>query len=328
MQSLKRRILQVKILLVITLSIICIPFSMEEIKVDAFSNQVIQHGAVGDDVIELQSRLQYIGFYNGKIDGVFGWRTYWALRNFQYEFGLPIDGLAGPKTKEKLVKSTKYHEGHVKEQINKGNKFTHYGGVDLNKQKGSPKPSGTTGQQNKGQGNNQGGGQAAQKGNNGAGQTKNGRKTEAQPQPKPQQTNNQAPQQNQQSQKPSATNVPSGFSQNDIQLMANAVYGEARGEPYEGQVAVAAVILNRVKSASFPNTVSGVIFEPRAFTAVADGQIWLTPNDKAKQAVLDAINGWDPTGKAIYYFNPDTATSSWIWSRPQIKRIGKHIFCK
>jgi N-acetylmuramoyl-L-alanine amidase len=122
--------------------------------------------------------------------------------------------------------------------------------------------------------------------------------------------------------------MPNGFSQNDIQLMANAVYGEARGESYIGQVAVAAVILNRVNSPTFPNTVSGVIFEPRAFTAVADGQIWLTPNEQAKKAVLDAINGFDPTGNAIYYFNPDTATSGWIWGRPQIKRIGKHIFCK
>jgi len=123
-------------------------------------------------------------------------------------------------------------------------------------------------------------------------------------------------------------NIPSGFSQNDIKLMSNAVYGEARGEPYVGQVAVAAVILNRVNSSTFPNTVSGVIFEPRAFTAVADGQIWLTPNDKAKKAVMDALNGFDPTEGAVYYFNPNTATSSWIWGRPQIKRIGKHIFCE
>ncbi|MFL6557222.1 MAG: cell wall hydrolase, partial [Bacillus sp. (in: firmicutes)] len=128
--------------------------------------------------------------------------------------------------------------------------------------------------------------------------------------------------------KPTAANIPNGYSQNDIQLIANAVYGESRGEPYTGQVAVAAVILNRVNSATFPNTVSGVIFEPGAFTAVADGQIWLTPNENAKKAVLDAINGWDPTGEALYYFNPDTATSGWIWGRPQIKRIGKHIFCK
>ncbi|MFC4775331.1 spore cortex-lytic enzyme [Paenibacillus sp. GCM10023252] len=117
------------------------------------------------------------------------------------------------------------------------------------------------------------------------------------------------------------------LSANDLKIMANAVYGEARGEPYEGQVAVAAVILNRLKSQSFPNTISGVIFQPLAFTAVADGQIWLTPNAKAKEAVEDAINGWDPTGGCTYYFNPVTATSKWIWSRPQVKTIGKHIFC-
>lgn len=119
-----------------------------------------------------------------------------------------------------------------------------------------------------------------------------------------------------------------GLSQEDINLMANAVHGEARGEPYIGQIAVAAVILNRVKSPSFPNTVSGVIFQPGAFTAVADGQIWLTPNETSKKAVLDAINGSDPSGGCIYYFNPVTATSKWIWSRPQVKQIGKHIFCK
>lgn len=118
-----------------------------------------------------------------------------------------------------------------------------------------------------------------------------------------------------------------GFSQSDISLMANAVHGEARGEPYEGQVAVAAVILNRVKNSNFPKTPSGVIFQPGAFTAVSDGQIYLTPNATSKRAVLDAINGWDPTGGCIYYFNPATATNKWIWGRPQIKTIGKHIFC-
>ncbi|WP_408607134.1 spore cortex-lytic enzyme [Halobacillus mangrovi] len=249
--------------------------------VQGFSNQVIQQGATGDDVIELQSRLQYLGFYNGEIDGVFGWGTYWAVRNFQYEFGLEIDGLVGQEVKNKLIKASKYDEGFVKEQIRQGNDFTYYGGT--------PKQQQTS---------------------------KKGQKA-------PQQQQQQA-----QPQEPTAVNVPSGFSQNDIQLMANAVYGEARGEPYVGQVAVAAVILNRVSSASFPNTVSGVIFEPRAFTAVADGQIWLEPNDQARDAVLDAINGWDPSGQAIYYFNPNTATSSWIWGRPQIKQIGKHIFCK
>ncbi|MGM8365325.1 spore cortex-lytic enzyme [Virgibacillus sp. W0181] len=249
--------------------------------VQAFSSQVIQQGAVGEDVIELQARLQYIGYYNGKVDGVFGWGTYWALRNFQYEFGLEIDGMAGATTKQKLADVTKYNEKYVKQQINAGNKFTHYGGAEQSDNQ-SQKDSG--------------------KKETGEKQTE-----------KPQST---------------AVNVPKGYSQNDIKLLANAVHGEARGEPYVGQVAVAAVILNRVKSPTFPNTASGVIFEPRAFTAVADGQIWLTPNESAKRAVLDAINGWDPSGNALYYFNPDTATSGWIWTRPQIKKIGKHIFCK
>ncbi|MYL28588.1 spore cortex-lytic enzyme [Halobacillus halophilus] len=255
--------------------------------VHGFSSQVIQQGATGDDVIELQARLQYLGFYNGDIDGVFGWGTYWALRNFQYEFGLDIDGLAGQEVKNKLVKASNYDEGYVKKQIQEGKDFTHYGGVPKSQQ--TKQPSGQSSNQPQGQGGNEGGGQPDE---------------------------------------PTAVNVPSGYSQNDIQLMANAVYGEARGEPYVGQVAVAAVILNRVQSASFPNTASGVIFEPRAFTAVADGQIWLEPNDQAKEAVMDAINGWDPSGQALYYFNPNTATSDWIWTRPQIKQIGKHIFCK
>ncbi|WLR57633.1 spore cortex-lytic enzyme [Mesobacillus subterraneus] len=238
-----------------------VQFSEVDQRAEAFTSQVLQQGSTGEDVIELQSRLKHIGFYTGKIDGVFGWGTYWALRNFQYEFGLEIDGVAGWKTKLKLAKATP-------------NAKIAWGGET------------------------QGGGSA---GGGGQGQS---------------------------AAKPAATNTPNGFSQNDIQLMANAVYGEARGEPYTGQVAVAAVILNRLDSATFPNTISGVIFEPRAFTAVADGQIWLTPNETAKKAVLDAINGWDPTGNAMYYFNPDTATSAWIWSRPQIKKIGKHIFCK
>lgn len=116
----------------------------------------------------------------------------------------------------------------------------------------------------------------------------------------------------------------------DLQLMARAVNGEARGEPYEGQVAVAAVILNRVKHSSFPNSISGVIYQPGAFTAVSDGQINvpIASDSTVYKACQDAMNGWDPSGGAIYYFNPDTATSSWIWSRTLIKQIGKHRFCK
>lgn len=131
----------------------------------------------------------------------------------------------------------------------------------------------------------------------------------------------------------SRTNITEAEIQNqknDIQLMARAVNGEARGEPYEGQVAVAAVILNRVKHSSFPNSISGVIYQPGAFTAVSDGQINVAIDSKSTvyKACSDAMNGWDPTGGAIYYFNPSTATSSWIWSRTFIKQIGKHRFCK
>lgn len=222
----------------------------------AEAQTVVKLGSVGGYVWELQGRLQFLGFYHGKIDGVFGRQTYWAVRNFQYQFGLKVDGVVGPKTKEMLWKATRNWPGAR-------------------------------------------GGQAA-----------GGQKAKATASVN----------------RPVRGNIQS-FSQNDIKLMANAVYGEARGEPYIGQVAVAAVILNRLESPLFPDTVAGVIFEPGAFTAVADGQIWLTPNETAKKAVEDAINGWDPTGGALYYFNPETATSAWIWTRPQIKRIGKHIFC-
>ena len=122
----------------------------------------------------------------------------------------------------------------------------------------------------------------------------------------------------------------SGSNTSDIQLMARAINGEARGEPYEGQVAVGAVILNRVKNSQFPNTVAGVIYQSGAFTAVSDGQINvpIEENSSVYKAARDAMNGWDPTGGCIYYFNPNTATNKWIWSRPLVKVIGKHRFCK
>nr|WP_240041048.1 spore cortex-lytic enzyme [Paenibacillus ginsengarvi] len=227
--------------------------------VSSFSNQVIQYGSNGSDVYELQGRLTYLDYYRGPIDGDFGWQTDRAVRDFQYKFGMKVDGVVGPKTKVMLWNATKNW---------------------------APGASGGTG------GTTGGGGGGTSGGGGGL---------------------------------PSGN---SGFSSQDLKLMANAVYGESRGEPYIGQVAVAAVILNRVQSSSFPNTVSGVIFQPGAFTAVADGQIWLTPNDTAAKAVQDAVNGWDPSGEALYYFNPETATSAWIWTRPQIKQIGRHIFCK
>lgn len=332
----------------------CMLFSINQPKVSAFSEQIIQKGATGNDVVELQARLQYNGYYQAKIDGVYGWTTYWAVKNFQHEFGLDdVDGLVGPKTKVMLNKTTKFYKDWVHQQINSGKRFTHYGGMELKYQ---VEPSAAT----------------MEKAKQGAAAKWKQEKTQfqkpapqkdpakpepqqqapakpapgqqpaepapekqptpekqpAKPAPEPQAPAEPAPEEQPEEEKQTATNMPGGYSENDIQLMANAVYGEARGEPYEGQIAVAAVILNRINSPTFPNTVSGVIFEPLAFTAVADGQIWLTPNDTAKRAVVDAINGMDPTEGATYYFNPDTATSGWIWGRPQIKRIGKHIFCE
>ncbi|GKU78690.1 spore cortex-lytic enzyme [Paenibacillus sp. L3-i20] len=225
---------------------------------ETFSSATIKVGSSGQDVYELQGRLNYLGYYNGKIDGVFGSKTKGAVTWFQWKFGLKSDGVVGAGTKKKLVAATKdWKPGIAKVE--------------------SAKAPATDGGKGKGS-------------------------------------------------KLSKSNRM-GLTENDLQIMANAVYGEARGEPYEGQVAVAAVILNRVRSQSFPNTVYGVIFQPRAFTAVADGQIYLTPNAKAREAVEDALNGWDPSGGCLYYFNPDTATSAWIWTRTQIKTIGKHIFC-
>lgn len=281
-QAIKKGVIKVRLVsilfaLILGISIIAIPQN----DANAFSDQQITRGAYGDDVVELQARLQYLGFYKSKIDGKFGYNTYWALRNFQENYGLPVDGIAGAKTKKALAGFSDYDEKWVKAQLNAGNQFTYYGGKPLDQQVKK---------------NTSGGG-----GNSNSSGSSNNNGTQ--------------------------TQVPPKYTERDLQLMANAVYGEARGEPYEGQVAVAAVILNRLESPDFPNTISGIIFQPLAFTAVADGQIWLEPNERAKEAVIDAMNGWDPSENALYYFNPKTATSKWIWSRPQIKQIGEHIFC-
>ena len=117
-----------------------------------------------------------------------------------------------------------------------------------------------------------------------------------------------------------------GYSSAEVYLLARTIYAEGRGEPYTGQVAIGAVVLNRVRSRQFPNTISGVVYQKHAFTAVSDGQINLTPNETAMRAAKDAINGWDPTGGAIYYYNPAVATSAWIFDRQTVTVIGKHVF--
>lgn len=127
---------------------------------------------------------------------------------------------------------------------------------------------------------------------------------------------------------PTGTAPSSSSYEADVNLLARIINGEARGEPYEGQVAVGAVVLNRVKHSSFPNTIAGVIYQDGAFTAIDDGQINANMYQSCYKAARDALNGWDPTSGAIYYYNPRTATNTWIRSRPVIKTIGKHLFCK
>lgn len=241
-----KQILIFSLALMVSISIV-----PERGSVQAFGKSVLHIGSRGNDVKELQGRLAYIGLFKGKATGVFGYKTYLAVRQLQTRRHLQVDGKAGKRTKFVLAQLTRRWKAP----------------------KGFYNPT------------------VAQK-------------------PTVRIQSNRL-----------------GFSAADIQLMANAVHGESRGEPYLGQVAVAAVILNRMKNARFPKTPAGVIFQPGAFTAVADGQIFLTPNATSKRAVLDAIHGWDPTGGCIYYFNPRTATNRWIWSRPQITTIGKHIFC-
>ena len=184
-------------------------------------------GSRGTEVRNIQQRLKNWGYNVGAVDGIYGKKTESAVKKFQRNNGLTADGVAGPRTLEKI-------------------------GL----------PSGST----------------------------------------------------------------SSYNAN-VNLLARIISGEARGESYKGQVAIAAVILNRVKHSSFPNSIAGVIYQPGAFTAVTDGQIHVTPTQSCYNAARDALNGWDPTYGAIYYYNPVTATNSWIRTRKVITTIGKHVFC-
>lgn len=190
-------------------------------------------GSTGEEVRKIQTKLKNWGYYNGSVDGVYGWQTENAVRSFQKKNGLKVDGVAGQAT------------------LNAMGIFT---------------SSGSSG---------------------------------------------------------------SGSSPNDanIELLARVINGEARGEPYEGQVAVGAVVLNRVDHPSFPNSISGVVYQKGAFTAVDDGQINAAMYSSSRRAARDALNGWDPTNGAIYYYNPQTATNQWIRTREIICTIGQHVFC-
>lgn len=192
---------------------------------DALSKQ----GSRGDEVTAIQTKLHEMGYYNGKVDGIFGSGTKNALMSFQKDNGLSADGIAGTKTLQAL-------------------------GITASSSSGD-------------------------------------------------------------------------FSESEIALLSRIISAESRGEPYEGQVAVGAVILNRIAHPSFPNTLAGVIYQPGAFSCLYDGQVDQPVAESSERAARDAMNGWDPTGGAIYYFNPNTATSKWIWSRPVITVIGSHRFC-
>lgn len=204
----------------------------------ALQPKLLYWGSTGQDVKNVQWKLLQWGYYNSAVDGIYGTRTFNAVKRFQRQNGLLVDGVVGPQTAAALG--------------------LFFGDAGAGRDTGA-----------------------------GAGT----------------------------------------LSRNDdIYLMARAVHGEARGEPYIGKVAVAAVVLNRVEHPSFPNTIASVIYQPGAFTAVTDGQINLQPDSESLRAARDAMNGWDPTYGCRYYWNPATATSRWIWSRSVVIKIGKHWF--
>ncbi len=203
-------------------------------------------GSRGVIVTEIQRRLRAWGYYSGGLDGVYGYKTYLAVRSYQSKNGLKVDGIAGDSTLNSL-------------------------GINA--------------------------GQYASGGGASTGQTT------------------------------AAANVDNSNNA-DVMLLARLINGEARGEPYEGQVAVGAVIMNRTRDARFPSTVAGVIYQPGAFTAIVDGQIHAQMYPSSLKAARDALNGWDPSGGAVFYYNPAKTTNAWIWSRPLIKVIGSHRFCR
>lgn len=194
------------------------------------ASAVSKNGSRGEEVKKIQTKLKNWGYYSGSVDGVYGWQTENAVKNFQRKNGLKADGIAGTQTLNAM-------------------------GIS------------------------------------------------------------------------SSGNSTGSANDANIELLARVINGEARGEPYEGQVAVGAVVLNRVQHPSFPNSISGVVYQKGAFTAVDDGQINAEMYASSHRAARDALNGWDPTNGAIYYYNPKTATNQWIRTREVICTIGRHVFC-
>ncbi len=219
------------ILIVLSLAFICAVIITVNYQTNSKNNitALSRFGSRGEEVRQIQTKLKSLGYYSGSVDGIFGSATQSAVRSFQRDKGLSVDGIAGPKTLSAL-------------------------GIK----------------------------------NSASGQ----------------------------------------YSSNDIYLLAKVIAAEARGEPYTGQVAVGAVILNRVEHSSFPDSIAGVVYQSGAFTCVTDSNWSTEPNDSAKKAARDAINGWDPSGGAIYYYNPAKTSNRWIRTRPVILTIGRHVFCR
>ncbi|MGN1418780.1 MAG: spore cortex-lytic enzyme [Acutalibacteraceae bacterium] len=191
-------------------------------------------GSRGEEVRQIQTKLKQLGYYSGSIDGIYGTQTQKAVRAFQKNCGITVDGIAGPKTL----------------------KFLGLGSAS------------------------------------------------------------------------SSSSSSGKYSNSDIQLLSKLIAAEARGESYTGQVAVGAVVLNRVSHSSFPDTVAGVIYQKGAFSCVNDSNWSVSGNETSLKAAQDCVNGWDPSGGAIYYYNPQKTSNSFMLSRPVIKTIGNHVFCK
>ena len=263
-------------------------------------------GSRGTIVQQIQQKLSEWGYYKKDIDGVYGQDTWLAVKTFQQDNNIRVDGIVGDATLSKMgilfgniayaASGNTYTWGStgetVKEIQRKLRSWGYYSGavdgdygyetwlaVRKFQSKNGLKVDGVVG------------GQTLQ--NLGI-----------------------------------QTGGSSGNVSREVNLVAAAINGESRGEPYEGMVAVGAVILNRTKSGKFPTTIAGVIYQPGAFTAVDDGQINLAPSRQSINAAKDALNGWDATGGCIYYWTPGTATSKWIWSRDIVTKIGKHYFGK
>ena len=219
------------IALMIVMLFVYIGYSYMNEQDSEIQETISRYGSSGSEVRQIQTKLKNWGYYKGSIDGVYGSKTYSAVKSFQRKNGLTADGIAGKATLAAM-------------------------GIS------------------------------------------------------------------------SSTSSSAGTNNANINLLAHLINGEARGEPYTGMVAVGAVVLNRVASSKFPSTVAGVVYQQGAFDAVKDGQINLEPSQECYNAARDAMNGWDPSGGALYYFNPSTATNKWIWSRPMTVTIGKHRFCK